>query len=175
MWLQREYLAENFLYFDPTSSRDEDLPVDLDHLIPSKNFGFHWKSRDSFIQFDDPEDNFRNQRGIVGNSLGNFRWLDASENRSRGAGAIENQDSDTCFINDMPAWNRLVEKTPWDQDDVRIFQKLIDLRTVDLFETLLIDGQLEAIIFGVSSNARHSEDLSVGEGVKIRCLTDVIF
>jgi Protein of unknown function DUF262 len=146
LWLQRDYLAENFPDFDPTSTRDEDLPIDLDHLIPDKQFGFHWKSRDSFIQFDDPDENFRWQRGVVGNSLGNFRWLGASENRSRGAGAIDIQDSDAGFIKAALAWNRLIEKTPWDQDDAASFQKLVDLRTVEIFEKLLVDGQLQSII-----------------------------
>jgi hypothetical protein len=161
MWLQRKYLAENFLHFDPTSSRDEDLPVDLDHLIPSKKFGFNWKSRDSFIQLDDPEGNFRNQRGNVGNSLGNFRWLGASENRSRGAGTIDIQDCDVGFINDSAAWNNLIKKTVWDQDDVGIFQKLIDLRTVDLFEKLLNEGHLESIILDSSPTPPTLETVSL--------------
>lgn len=34
LWLQRGYLTETYPKFDPTSNRDEDLPIDLDHLIP---------------------------------------------------------------------------------------------------------------------------------------------
>lgn len=146
LWLQREYLADNFSHFDPTSSRDEDLPIDLDHLIPNSKFGFNWKSRDSFISFDDEDENFRWQRSVVGNSLGNFRWLDASENRSRGAGIIEIQDNDAVSVEDSSAWNQLIAKTLWDQDDVALFQKLVALRTVAIFELLLLDGQLNTII-----------------------------
>jgi len=139
LWFQRGYLAENYPNFDPTSSHDEDLPIDLDHLIPGSKFGFHWKSRDSFIQFDDPDENFRYQRGLVGNSLGNFRWLDASENRSRGAGTIHIPEIDAGFI-DAPAWNTLIEKRPWKEKDAADFQRLIDLRTVAIFEELLEHG-----------------------------------
>ena len=146
LWLQREYLAENYQHFDPTSNRDEDLPIDLDHLIPDSKFGFHWKSRDSFIEFDDFDQNFRWQRGVVGNSLGNFRWLDTSINRSRGAGAIEALDQGADFITGTEAWERVRQKKPWDKADVAEFQKLIDLRTIDLYEKLLVDGRLDSII-----------------------------
>ena len=43
MWLQREYLAK--FRYDPTSDRDEDLPVDLDHIVPASTFYFNWGDR----------------------------------------------------------------------------------------------------------------------------------
>lgn len=146
LWLQREYLADHFSEFDPTSNRDEDLPIDLDHLMPNSKFGFHWKSRDSFIQFDDSDENFRWQRNLVGNSLGNFRWLNASENRRRHDGPIGIEDRNAGFINDPAAWNDLIGKKSWAENDVANFQKLIDLRTVAIYEELLVGGQLELII-----------------------------
>jgi hypothetical protein len=145
LWLQRDYLAVNYPNFDPTSTRDEDLPIDLDHLIPSSKFGFHWKSRDSFIEFADLDKNFRWHRGVVGNSLGNYRWLDASVNRSRGDGVIEALDNGADFIADVSAWESLRKKKPWDINDAAEFQTLIDLRTVAIFEKLLIEGRLELI------------------------------
>ncbi len=144
MWLQRDYLAQRFGQFHPTSSRDEDLPVDLDHLIPSKKFGVDWRSQRSNLGFEDTDENFRHQRGLVGNSLGNHRWLDAAENRGRGAREIEVLENDGDFVKDAEAWNRLIKKTPWDRDDVAIFPKIIDLRSLAIYEVLLFEGRLDA-------------------------------
>ena len=71
MWLQRDYLAERFSDYDPTSGRDEDLPVDLDHVIPSSIFGVDWRLQVKRLDESVNKDNFRAQRNIVGSSLGN--------------------------------------------------------------------------------------------------------
>jgi Protein of unknown function DUF262 len=44
MWLQRVYIAREWPSYDPTSDRDEDLPIDLDHIIPSALFAFDWRN-----------------------------------------------------------------------------------------------------------------------------------
>ena len=145
LWLQRKYLSQQYPNYDPTSSRDEDLPIDLDHLIPDKKFGFHWKSKVTGITFEDADENFRNMRGLVGHSLGNFRWLDASDNRSRQADRIEADDAERDYIEEVAKWNLLIEnKTPWTEADVAEFQTRIDLRTVAIYETLLGEGGLSA-------------------------------
>jgi hypothetical protein len=145
LWLQRKELSTSYQHFDPTSAEDEDLPIDLDHLIPSSIFGFHWKSRDSFINFDDPHENFRHHRGLVGNSLGNFRWLDASDNRSRGNGIIE-PDFDHRGVDHHEAlWNHLIEKKPWDHKEASAFQRLVDTRTIDLFSILLEESGISLL------------------------------
>ena len=38
MWLQRRYINRRFPNYDPTSARDDDLPLDVDHLIPQSFF-----------------------------------------------------------------------------------------------------------------------------------------
>lgn len=68
MWLQREYLTEVDPHYDPTSSRDEDLPVELDHLIPSAQW-YHWGAGQVQETF---RKNFRDYRSIVGDSIGKF-------------------------------------------------------------------------------------------------------
>ena len=113
-------------------------------MIPSSKFGFHWRSRHTSLGFIDANENFYDLRGTVGNSLGNFRWLDASDNRSRQAETIEDGAGERHFIQDVPGWNALIEKTPWSEDDVSTFQRLIDLRTLDVYEKLLVCGGLEA-------------------------------
>ena len=146
LWLQRKYLTARFHDYDPTSSRDEDLPIDLDHLIPHAKFGFNWNSSGSRPDFVDIEDNFYHQRGKVGNSLGNFRWLDASDNRRRQDDKIEDSDGERDFIESVPDWNSIIEKNPWSTDDVAAFQKLIDLRTVTIYKHLLIVGGLKDFV-----------------------------
>ena len=97
LWLQRAYLKKNFPEYDPTSDRDEDLPVDLDHIVPKERFGSYWEKggypqRQDGTRMDEGDksdravlDNVRGYRNEIGNLLGNLRWLSFSENRSRGA------------------------------------------------------------------------------------------
>jgi hypothetical protein len=137
LWLQREYLAERFSNYDPTSIRDEDLPIDLDHLIPHSKFGENWPNQRKRLSFLDEKENFRYLRWTVGNSLGNFRWLDASDNRGRKDDKIEEDDGERDIIDRVSDWNTLINKTSWSEDDVAAFQKIIDLRTITIYENLL--------------------------------------
>lgn len=155
LWLQRHYLAKNFGDFNPTSSRDEDLPIDLDHMIPESKFGFNWNSEGLRPAFDDPDENFYWQRKPVGNSLGNFHWLDAAENRSRGAGKMVVAEGD--LVRDTAAWDQLIESSRWNANDVAAFQKLIDFRTLDIYESLLVQGKLELIISHQNSSLNNSD------------------
>lgn len=146
LWLQRDYLAGRFPDYDPTSSRDEDLPIDLDHLIPHTKFGEDWRHQQKRLSFPDEKENFRHLRWTVGNSLGNFRWLDASDNRSRQANTIENTEGERDIIMNVSDWNALIEKNSWAEDAVATFQKMIDLRTITIYEHLLIAGGLKDFV-----------------------------
>jgi hypothetical protein len=143
LWLQRKYLTGRFPHYDPTSSRDEDLPIDLDHLIPHKKFGDDWRRQQNFLSFPGEKENFKNLRWTVGNSLGNFRWLDAFDNRGRQDGKIEEGDGERDIIDCVPDWNALIVKNTWSEDDVAAFQKKIDMRTITIYEHLLITGGLK--------------------------------
>jgi hypothetical protein len=143
MWLQRDYLHTRYPGFDPTSGRDEDLPVDLDHLIPQNKFRFHWKSWRSHISKDVEESNYWNHRDTIGHSLGNFRWLDASENRSRHDDEIEESAEKYHLIKEIDSWNNLISQQsvkPWSLEDVSQLQLLIDQRTLELCEKILDEG-----------------------------------
>jgi hypothetical protein len=146
LWLQRDYLETQFHNYDPTMSRDEDLPIDLDHLIPHKKFGDDWRRQKNCLSFPDTKENFQHLRGTVGNSLGNFRWLDAPYNRSRQDGKLEVDEGERDFIKDVPGWNELIEKEKWNENDISAFQRLIDLRTLDVYEELLVSGRLDIFI-----------------------------
>lgn len=146
LWVQRNYLTRQFPNYDPTSSRDEDLPIDLDHLIPHSKFGVDWRLQQKKLGFQDEEDNFRRRRHIVGNSVGNYRWLDASENRSRKADPIAEGDSKRDAIGEVQAWNDLIERSPWTRHDVTEFQKKIDLRSIAIYENLLDEAGLDVFV-----------------------------
>jgi hypothetical protein len=158
LWLQRDYLAEQFPSYDPTSSRDEDLPIDLDHLIPNSKFGANWRRQQKCLSFADEGGNFHYQRGTVGNSLGNFRWLDASDNRSRKANLIEDGAGERYLIKDVSRWNALIEKNPWTEEDVATFQQIIDLRSIAIYEALLVECGLNAFASLADTSLNSPED-----------------
>jgi len=149
MWLQRCYIIKNYSNYDPTSDRDDDLPIDLDHIIPHDIFNFHWSDKTNRLQQDIITDeaisnNFRWQRDLVGNSIGNFRWLDSRKNRSRGNSSFEPLENDADLVPNPDDWNKIIpidtRKQSWSKKDIATFQRLIDLRTLDIYKTLLDSG-----------------------------------
>jgi len=155
-WLQRSYLAEKFSNYDPTSARDEDLPVDKDHLIPQHIFGLDLRS--PFYPKDyRVSKNFRERRWVIGNSRGNFRLIDASENRRRKATKIDNEEhiegGRYDFIDDLDAWNGLIrvslkedEESAWTEQDALLFQRLIDTRTLQLVQKIVDEGGISKLL-----------------------------
>lgn len=52
--------------------------------------------------------NFRRQRSLAGNSLGNSHWLDSTENRSRQHGKSESLGTEADFVTGGESeWNSL--------------------------------------------------------------------
>jgi hypothetical protein len=159
IWLQRRYITCTFPHYDPTSTRDDDLPFDFDHAIPRGLFGAHWSSNvQKRFCLSDPRDmdRFRDLRKTVGDSLGNLRWLAAADNRGRGMGQIEverpksgDQPSLDDHI-DRPSWNKLIDADGipviWTEDDVATFQRLIDSRTLLLAEVLMEESGITDLI-----------------------------
>lgn len=144
MWLQRRYIY-TFAY-DPTSDRDEDLPIDLDHLIPQIKFQFDWRSRDRRLDNTVDMSRFYEVRGTLGHSLGNFRWLGAQHNRERQDGPISPLENVGDLIGDYDPWNALINKDCWGVQDVVLFQRQIDRRTLNLYEKLLQDSGIVRIL-----------------------------
>src|SRR5262249_55390090 len=136
--------------YDPTSGRDEDLPVDLDHLIPRTVFDFDWRNRGARLEEDATTDDFRWGRSLVGNSLGNYRWLVASENRGRGAGTLAPLPNDGDVVSDLSRWNTLIgdESQPrvWSRTDIAEFQRLVALRTIALCRRVVEDDGIASIL-----------------------------
>ena len=157
LWLQRAYIHEAFPNYDPTSGRDEDMPLDLDHIVPHDLFGFDWRHREKRLAKNNDLDNFQQERAGIGNSLGNFRWLCGRTNRSRGKSRIEVDGSETerfDLIENIAEWNDLIAENPsdqnWTREDVGKFHRLIESRTVALYETILREGIKPALPAGGS-------------------------
>lgn len=154
LWLQRDYIYEAFPNYDPTSGRDDDMPLDLDHIIPRNLFGFNWGknvAKQRLAEGNDA-DNFWQERHAIGNSLGNYRWLCGRTNRSRGKGRIEVDGDDRKrfdLIENVAAWNELIPEGAghqrWTREDVASFQRLIEGRTVALYGTILREGILPSL------------------------------
>ncbi len=157
MWLQRDYIDGQFSNYDPTSGRDEDLPIDLDHIIPQDVFAFHWSAcnrrldENSMQYVNNSSDNFRWQRSTVGNSLGNYRWLAASENRRRGKGEYAPLENNGDSVSDADEWNKIIPQAAnnnkrWSPNDIASFQRLVDMRTLQLYERILTESGIEDIL-----------------------------
>ncbi|HRD68166.1 MAG TPA: DUF262 domain-containing protein [Candidatus Competibacter sp.] len=148
LWLQREYLQNHFPNYDPTSERDDDLPIDLDHIVPRANFGFHWSEKEARLEGDAISENFREYRGTVGHSLGNFRWISIRENRARQHGRVTAIEGD--LLEDADNWNELIvekgRKRQWSKMDITRFQRLIDLRALRIYEIILTESGLEDLL-----------------------------
>ena len=156
-WVQRHYVTQAFSNYNPTSTRDDDLPFDLDHAIPNEMFGFRWDEKRTPSGLSGPETaNFRDLRGTVGNSLGNFRWLAAADNRRRGMKQIEDERAKEGVeppLNDYidrPLWNKLINADGtvknWTKDDIETFQRLIDCRTLELTKLLMDESGVTDLI-----------------------------
>ena len=150
LWLQRDFLVSQFPYYDPTSDRDEDLPIDLDHIVPNDIFGCDWRTCKKRLKKDAITATFRWGRNVVGNSLGNFRWLSSSDNRSRGKGAFIPLDNGADLVERPDDWMPLIpidkREPAWSKDDIATFQRVIDQRTLFLYERILLGSGIEDLL-----------------------------
>lgn len=160
---QRDELNRDFTNYDPISENDDDLPVDLDHIIARKRFNFRWGNNEANnikknLGDSEQAELFRWTRTDLGNLIGNLRWLDACENRSRGEGTKEETielhdqytdsvkaDGDaTGYVNKFMSFHQHFfddDATLADskRDYIIDWQNTVLLRTVDLFESLIND------------------------------------
>lgn len=86
VWLQRDYLAKAFPGFLPLSEHEDDLPYDRDHICPRE----HWRhgSREVALEGGRHRE-IEAARDHLGDSIGNFRLVEASQNRSQGDAEIK--------------------------------------------------------------------------------------
>jgi hypothetical protein len=161
MWLQRKYITRKHANYDPTSTRDEDLPLDLDHAIPRSFFDGDARTREHDIGqhvSDEVKKAFKEDRYTVGDSLGNLRWFSASDNRARQANEIEpeGQENDPDKIPvqdaiDRKNWNDLISKLNtaterWTIESIVNFQRLIDLRTLAIVKKINSESGIDDLL-----------------------------
>ncbi len=78
MWAQRRYLVRWFPTYDPTLFvRQEDLPFDVDHILPSAHTLRQGRRGTVAKEFWD-------WRAVLNNNVGNFRYWPKGQNRADG-------------------------------------------------------------------------------------------
>lgn len=82
-WLQKDYIWRTFSSYTPLTDHEDDLPYDVDHICPQKDWGDDWRNVQR--RFDnvsvDLSDRMYKGRDAVGNGIGNLRLIELSENR----------------------------------------------------------------------------------------------
>lgn len=162
LWIQRAHLHKDLHGYDPISGYDEDMPFDVDHLVPQSQWSFTWSEpwyKDGIPPI--MHEKFRSQRKEIGNALGNLRYLTFGENRGRGDGPIGDELQlihylDDTSVNDEallgPEWREALA-APWNAirpgndasrgwtlEGIHRFQNLTEARAVRLLRVVLLEG-----------------------------------
>ena len=141
VWLQREYLSTDFNDERPLASRDEDVPFDFDHIYPQSTW-YNLRSHRALDKFVQGQGHRR-----VGNSIGNLRVWDSSQNRSDGDAVPRIKlklESDLYGDEAKKLWAKSLIDTDqieewgryrgtWDRRSVIAFQMCVELRAVRLY------------------------------------------
>ncbi|MFG1393157.1 DUF262 domain-containing protein [Xanthobacter agilis] len=162
LWIQRAHLHKDLYGYDPTSGYDEDMPFDVDHLVPQSQWSFTWA--EPWYKDGVPwsmHEKFRSQRKEIGNALGNLRYLTFWENRGRGDGPIGAElqlahHLDDTSMNDEASlgpegreaiaapWNAIRPGNDasrgWTLEGIHRFQNLTEARAVRLLRLVLDEG-----------------------------------
>ena len=167
IWLQREYIATEFGAFNPIAGQDQEtVPYDYDHIVPQSN----WSSLTGIQNRDNVKNNKKSFEDLwvrreLGNSIGNYRILNASDNRSRGDeplvdGLLKYEKSKYihqdewkkyCFLpdNDEEEVQLWREASPsrescliWDDYRVETFQSAVELRVIQLYKSYIENSKL---------------------------------
>jgi hypothetical protein len=154
-WLQRVYVIRQFNSYKPLSDHEDDLPYDFDHICPRAHWGPNGR-KGGWKEMGFKDENERRavmpEPWMVGDSLGNMRLVDFSQNREDGDKAIlekmpflTNQDEDSDagkasdFLMDNQGetvlWERVSNSAnSWNNAARRAaFQEVVGLRTTRLY------------------------------------------
>lgn len=154
LWLQRQYLEFEFRDYDPSTDRDDEKPYDLDHIQPKSAFDFNWLGWTPM--FDEPlkdqcQSSFYHGRYQLGDSIGNYRWIGSSINRSDGdVDLVEKLDLKAFKPGDVGRWmnsafnidDENVRQTwsvaggrgKWSATRLQAFQQAVEERAMWLYE-----------------------------------------
>lgn len=143
LWLQRAYIQKRFPSFDPLSIHDEDLPLDLDHVIPARCF-YKANVVPNSVTWDDRRKRLHDMHC---NSLGNFRWLAAPDNRSRQDALLEPENVIEHLTDhiDRVEFNAHIERV-WDAAAVDEVYRSINLRTLNLCRMFMRESGIDNLL-----------------------------
>lgn len=164
LWLQRGYLAD--VTHDGASDLHsaDDRPVDLDHIQPQSAYGFRWNERARRLPTSERiRAAFGSERGNLGWSIGNLRWVPPSVNRSDGDDSIAEKlrlGSTTWLSRDEKRpgaidaaidpkshnlWSRASSRNEcWSEDRILAWQQAVEERSVWLYERLWNEANFDA-------------------------------
>ena len=151
-WLQRHYIAKMFADYVPLNNHEDDLPYDVDHICAASRFHGDWRTMVfPDLILDDERDKLalkkiRDNRGLMGNSIGNLQLLAMSENRGVGD-AHHSKKIPTDKISMEHSWWRQGpeldqsdnEKLEWGQEERANFQAAVEQRAVHLYRRFFDD------------------------------------
>jgi len=164
LWFQREWVSKKFEGTEFLSGQDSDsVPYDFDHLVPQSNWAsFQGRSGD-FNQIDEACKKFNEiwPRRNLGNSIGNYRVMTSSDNRSRGDTPLMKEVEGLSFLtnkgdwknyafaddarNDLSNW-KLASPSEgsgnWNNARVLAFQYAVEERVVYLYNKFISDSGL---------------------------------
>ncbi len=130
-WLQRDYIRSTFADYAPLTDHEDDLPYDVDHICPYKDWGDDRRNVKNRVDVADLEKAMYAARDAVGNGIGNLRLIESSANRS-------DQDADVaekmCFLKSECGVDEEMAKWAFPADDRKLWRrvsgpkKLVDRR-----------------------------------------------
>jgi len=169
LWFQREWVQESYHSTDFMSGQDEDtVPYDFDHLVPQSNWSsFQGRGTHNEAVIENHQRWSEHWvRRDLGNSIGNYRVMDASDNRSRGDTplTVKVGDATESFLNSSALWGDYAfslsdaendwqtasPKDPdcWYWDDARVlaFQHAVESRALNLYQCLFDEASMATLI-----------------------------
>lgn len=176
LWLQRHYVAATFEDAPALPGAEDETPYDYDHICPANHWsGWTGQSKDhnpSVLPFYRRDRNEAAEHWI-GNSIGNVRVWDSSENRSlsdasprarldfddKDHGPQDRRNSafgiDAAELDAWKAYSASDEADPrhWDRDRAVAFQRAIERRTFNLFRQFHTDLDFAPYAPGMSEQA----------------------
>ncbi len=152
LWLQRAYMQDKFEETPALPGSDDETPYDFDHICPAN----HWSDWTGTIKKPDPDRiiDFTMEKSAeqwLGNSIGNVRVWDSSDNRSLSDIAPDKrletvEDRNDSVVNDNEGWEGCGSGCKWSRDRAIAFQRAIEARTINLYKKLYEDLDFAAYV-----------------------------
>lgn len=155
LWLQRDYVFDEFEAQPALAGMEEETPFDFDHILPSAQWA-NWTGvakENRFIDYPLDDRAVKDETGHwhIGNSIGNIHVLESGRNRSLGdASVIVKLSAQEFAINallpvglEQEGWKTAsgneAEPRKWDEKRALAFQRAVEQRTFALYSKFYAD------------------------------------